>query len=166
MARASATFPGSPFRGVTPKPVTFLKIATGLASPTHVYLTDSNLPTESWNGQTWTRRPIDVPGASIQGQSEPFAGQIRVGDADGYFAGLIDTSGATFDLARIVVYVTDRTIVEAGTTERIAQVFSVTSYVRGEGYIAFNVKDRLGLAAALETPGPVFNETDYPGLPR
>lgn len=165
MARGTAVGVTSPFRGVTPRPVWFLHLATGLASPANVYYTTSD-KSETWNSLTWSPRPLGLPNVEASNQGESFDGAIEIGDADGVLAGYIDTSGATFADVRAVLYLTDRTVVEAGGTAEISETFVCEGYERGEGYLRLHVRSLMSYAANVETPLRVFTKTDFPGLVR
>lgn len=163
MSRGTDAAVTNPFRGVTPKPVTFVQIATGIAAPATLRYTDAPVSL-TWNGQTWTARPLAIPEMRMESQGEAGGASLRIGDGDGVLAGYMDSGGATFEDQRVVFYLTDLTVVEASGTAAIQETFVVESYERGEGYLVLHLRHLLAVAGLVETPIRIYQRSTHPGL--
>jgi hypothetical protein len=152
----------TPWETTTPDPVWLVKIATGAVSPTHLYYTDAD-ESASFDGATYSPRPLDVPEQRFEDVAETGSKQLRIGDADEVLVGHLG-AGITFENQLVTLHLTDRSVLDAGGTSALSNVYICESVEHGEGFFTLNLRP---LFAAFSIVGPrrVFTRASFPGLP-
>lgn len=162
--RATAAALLSALRGESPEVVLLMDLSTGLTSPATVYLTRRTVET-TWNGNTYTTRPIELGDAIEQGgEGEGGGVVVEVGNADSYFETL-RAAGADFSGARCVLRLVAASRLTASPVESVTDVFYVESTTYRQGVVRFELLSRFALMRT-QIPRGTLTRYEFPGLPR
>ncbi len=153
----------TPFRSTgDARPLWLVEIATGIASPTHLRVTN-HARSLTFGGNTYTARPFKPGEQSVSVESNADGTTIEVADLDSAIAGYI-ASGATFQNAAVELYFTDVAATGGATSYGYLGSYLVESYTQNDGRVTFHCRPLLAVFG-IEIPIRLMTRQDYPGLP-